>query len=133
MKQVLYLENLVYESIIAENSDYGEEDRYWNGSIDELKKTINSKIRDTEVKRELLFKLEVLIHRAQRKIPETSKIINNIKGIFNDFPMEIVEISNKIKEELVIPPASFDYLTRQSLTDQVYFYNRRKILSIIMN
>lgn len=119
MKQALHLENLVFEAIQAENTDFGEEDRYWNGSIHELKKTINTHIRDLEIKRELLFKVEVFVHRAQRKIPETSKVINTIKGIFNDFPMEIVELANKIREELVIPPTNFDFLTRQTLTEQV--------------
>jgi hypothetical protein len=119
MKQALHLENLVFQAIQAENTDFGEEDRYWNGSIDELKKTINSQISDPETKRELLFKVEVLVHRAQRKIPETSKVINTIKGILNEFPLEIVELANKIREELVIPPTNFDFLTRQTLTDQV--------------
>ncbi len=119
MKQALHLENLVFEAIQSENSDFGEEDRYWNGSIDELKKTINTHIHDPEIKRELLFKVEVFVHRAQRKIPETSKVINTIKGILNDFPVDIVELANKIKEELVMPPTNFDYLTRQNLTEQV--------------
>jgi hypothetical protein len=33
--------------------------------------------------------------------------------------VEIVELANKIKEELVMPPTNFDYLTRQNLTEQV--------------
>ena len=124
MKQFLYFESLVYDSILADQSklgldQFGEEDRYWNGSIDMLKKTISTNIKDSETKRELNFKLEVLIDKAQKKLPEVSFVNNLFKNILGDFPMEIVEIALKVREELVLPPVNFDFLTRQGLTDPV--------------
>ena len=50
MRQFLYFENLVFTTIKEENNDFGDEDRYWNGSIDDLKKTINTQIHNPEVK-----------------------------------------------------------------------------------
>ena len=107
----------IYESSLYNILDIPEEDQLWNGSIDDLKKMINQ-IMDYEIKREFSFKLEVLIHKSQKKLAETSKINNFIRGIMSDFPLEIMEMSYKIREELVIPPNNFDFLTRQGLTDQ---------------
>ena len=113
MKQYQYYLNCLYTEL-----ELAEEDRFWNGSIDDLKKMIKQ-IKDPHIKQDFNFKLEVLIHQSQKKLPESSKITSYIRNILNELPNEFVEISAKIKEELVIPPSNFDFLTRQTLTDQV--------------
>jgi len=114
MKQFRLFETSLYEAL-----ELDEEDRFWNGSIDDLKKMIKD-LSDPEIKREFAFKLDVLIHKSQKKLPETSKINNFIKAILSDLSTEIIEMGSKIKEELLIPPTSFDFLTKQTLTDQEY-------------
>lgn len=114
MKQFRYFENCLYTAL-----ELAEEDRFWNGAIVDLKKMIK-KIEDPQIKRDFFFQLEVLIHQSQKKLPESSKITSVIRNILNEIPIEFVEISAKIREELVIPPTNFDFLTRQTLTEQVY-------------
>jgi hypothetical protein len=122
MKQFLFFENQIFEAIKSEDENFGDEDRFWNGSIDSLKKNISTNIKDSELKREFMFKLEVLIHKAQKKPAEASSVASFINNFLMDFPIEIVELALKVREELIIPPVNFDFLTRQGLTDQVKFY-----------
>lgn len=119
MNQFLLFEKQLFQAITEQNDNFGEEDHYWNGSIDLLKKNINTNLKDPESKREFLFKLEVLINKAQKKPTETSIVGQFIKSSLNDLPMDIVEMALKVREELVLPPVNFDFLTRQGLTDQV--------------
>jgi hypothetical protein len=100
--------------------------RYWNGKISVIFEMI-SEIEDEDMKQELRFKLNNIIHIARKSFPEDSKIFENFRNIFIEIALEYPEISAKFREELLIPPANFDYLTRQGLTDQeILKYNQEQ-------
>lgn len=55
---------------------------------------------------------------SRRKQPESSFIYSQIKQNIYDYLLEFVDINNKIREEYLWPPHIFDFLTRQTLTEQ---------------
>ena len=91
-----------------------EEKKFWNGSIDELKKRIEL-VENEEKKLDFKNKLNCILHLAHKKGPEDSTVYDFVKKIFLDELENINETSNKIREELSLPPYTFDLLTRQSL------------------
>jgi 3-phosphoglycerate kinase len=101
---------------------------YWNGSIDVLKHKINTELNNTEIKSYLHFKLNNLIHMSLRKQPEDSLYYQLFRNQLIDLAMEIPEINNQIREELILPPFVFDYFTRQSLTTdkEINAYNNEQ-------
>ena len=94
-----------------------EEKKYWDGSIDSLKERINM-IQDEEHKIGYNNKLNCILHISHKKGTEDSGVYNFIKNILLDELENINETSNKIREELVLPPYTFDLLTRQSLNEE---------------
>ena len=100
------------EFFIPKNEN--EEKKFWNGSIDELKKRIDL-VQDEEKKFDFKNKLNCILHIAHKKGPEDSTVYDFVKKIFLDELENINETSNKIREELSLPPYTFDLLTRQSL------------------
>jgi len=98
--------------------------RFWNGSIKEIEDLIE-KLEEEETRENNKFKLSNLIHMARKQYPADSVMFNHIKGLILDLALEFPDISLQLKEELVLPPTQFDYLTRQSLTDQeILKYNQ---------
>ena len=93
-----------------------EEKKYWNSSIDVLKERI-SQIQDEEHKKEYNDKLNCILHISHKKGVEDSCIYDFIKNIILDELENINETSNKIREELILPPYTFDLLTRKSLNE----------------
>ena len=93
-----------------------EEKKFWNGSIDELKQRIEL-VQDEEKKFDFKNKLNCILHIAHRKGPEDSTVYDFVKNIFLDELENINETSNKIREEMGMPPYTFDLLTRQSLNE----------------
>jgi len=99
--------------ILEEDKD----NRFWNGSIKEISNLIE-KIEDEEIKEQANFKLSNIIHMSRKQYPADSVMFNHIKSLILDLAMEFPEVSTPLREELVLPPVQFDYLTKQSLTDQ---------------
>ena len=100
------------EYFIPKNEN--EEKKFWNGSIDELKQRIEL-VQDEEKKIDFNNKLNCILHIAHKKGPEDSTVYDFVKSIFLDELENFNETSNKIREELSMPPYTFDLLTRQSL------------------
>jgi hypothetical protein len=93
-----------------------EEKKYWDSSIDTLKERINQ-ITNEEHKKEYNDKLNCILHISHKKGVEDSYIYDFIKSIILNELDNINETSNKIREELVLPPYTFDLLTRRSLNE----------------
>jgi hypothetical protein len=94
-----------------------EENRFWNGSIDELKSLARS-IPDFEKQEEMLFKIETLIHLGRRKSHNDSPLVAYFRNKLLDIGLEFNDISNTIREEMLIPPYIFDMYTKQSLNEK---------------
>ena len=109
--------------ISPENNEFfepkneNEEKKFWNGSIDELKKRIDL-VKDEEKKFEFNNKLNCILHIARKKGPEESPVYDFIRNIFLEQLENINETSNKIREELLMPPYIFDKLTREKLNEE---------------
>ena len=109
--------------ISPENNEFfepkneNEEKKFWNGSIDELKKRIDL-VKDNEKKFEFNNKLNCILHIARKKGPEESPVYDFIRNIFLGQLENINETSNKIREELLMPPYIFDKLTREKLNEE---------------
>ena len=109
--------------ISPENNEFfepkneNEEKKFWNGSIDELKKRIDL-VKDNEKKFEFNNKLNCILHIARKKGPEESPVYDFIRNIFLEQLENINETSNKIREELLMPPYIFDKLTREKLNEE---------------
>ena len=97
-----------------EPKNENEQKKFWNGSIDELKQRI-SQVTSEEKKFDFTNKLNCILHIARKKGPEESPVYDYIKNIFLDQLENINDISNKIREELSLPPYTFDLLTREKL------------------
>ena len=104
------------ESEIFIPKDKIEKQKYWDSSIDSLKENIN-KIQNEEHKKEYNDKLNCILHISHKKGPEDSGIYNYIKNIILEESENINETSNKLREELVLPPYVFDYYTRKELDE----------------
>ena len=94
-----------------------EEEQFWDGSIDKLK-SYQSEIENLDVKKDYEYQLKTLIHMSRMKHPETSHVLENVRTIFNDFFVEFIDINAKVREDFLWPPHIFDYLTKQTLTEQ---------------
>ena len=113
---------LVKTDEFFEPKNENEEKKFWNGSIDEIKQRI-SLVSDEEKKFDFNNKLNCILHIARKKGPEESPVYDFVKNIFLSQLENINDISNKIREELSMPPYTFDLLTRQSLNkDDLAFY-----------
>jgi len=55
---------------------------------------------------------------SRKKQPESSYVLENVRTIFNDYFVEFLDINAKCREEFLWPPHVFDYITRQTLTEQ---------------
>ena len=104
------------ESEIFIPKDKIDEEKYWNTSIDVLKERI-SQIQNEEHKKDFNDKLNCILHISHKKGIEDSGVYNYIKNIILSELDDINETSNKIREELVLPPYIFDYYTRKSLDE----------------
>ena len=100
-----------------EPKNENEEKKFWNGSIDEIKQRI-SLVKDEEKKFDFNNKLNCILHIARKKGPEESPVYDFVKNIFLEQLENINETSNKIREELSMPPYIFDLLTRESLNKE---------------
>jgi len=95
-----------------EPKNENEEKKFWNGSIDEIKQRI-SLVKVEDKKSDLTNKLNCILHIARKKGPEESPVYDFVKKIFLEELENINDISNKIREELSMPPYTFDLLTRE--------------------
>jgi hypothetical protein len=119
-----------------------KQDRFWNGSIEQVKQLI-TQLPDEELKYEYTCKLDILIHKARRWYPDEvvvpengipadqskslSPMTSRIRDLLVKLALDIPDICNSVREELVMPPLVFDYLTRQGLTEQeVVKYNKEQ-------
>ena len=104
------------ESEIFIPKDKIDEEKYWNTSIDVLKQRI-SQVQNEEHRKEYNDKLNCILHISHKKGTEDSGVYNYIKNIILSELEDINETSNKIREELVLPPYIFDLYTRNSLDE----------------
>lgn len=128
MKNFTKLVNQIYTMIGIPEED--KDARFWNGSIKEIYNLIE-KIEDQEIKEKAEFKLSNLIHMSRKQYPADCVMYNHIKSLLLDLAIEFPEVSTQLREELALPPVQFDYLTRQSLTEQELIkynqdFNKRK-------
>ena len=93
-----------------------EEKKYWNGSIDVIKNRINL-IENQEHKENYLKEFNCMLHISHKKGTEESNVYNFVKNILLNELENINETSNKIREELFLPPYTFDLLTKKSLNE----------------
>ena len=100
-----------------EPKNSNEEQKFWNGSIDEIKKRI-SLVKDEAKKFDFSNKLNCILHISRKKGPEESPVYDFVRNIFLEQLENINETSNKIREELSMPPYTFDLLTRQKLNEE---------------
>ena len=100
-----------------EPKNENEEKKFWNGSIDEIKRRI-SLVTDEEKKFDFNNKLNCILHIARKKGPEESPVYDSIRNIFLSELENINDVSNKIREELSMPPYIYDRLTRESLNKE---------------
>jgi len=100
-----------------EPKNENEEKKFWNGSIDEIKRRI-SLVTDEEKKFDFNNKLNCILHIARKKGPEESPVYDSIRNIFLSELENINYVSNKIREELSMPPYIYDRLTRESLNKE---------------
>ena len=89
---------------------------FWNGSLDILKEKISS-IENEENRLHYTNLLNCIIHKSRRKEPEDSNVYDFIKNIYLEVLENINETSNEIREEMLLPPFTFDLLTRQNLDE----------------
>lgn len=62
---------------------------------------------------------------SRQKHPESSYVIEHFKSKLFDFMVDFVDINAKLREEYQWPPSSFDFLTRQTLTEvELVKYNQ---------
>ena len=104
------------ESEVFIPKDKNDELKYWDTSIDILKQRINQ-VHNEEHKKEYNDKLNCILHISHKKGPEDSGVYNYIKNILLSELEDINETSNKIREELFLPPYVFDLFTRMSLDE----------------
>ena len=97
-------------------NDKIDEQKYWDTSIDKLKERINQ-IQNPDHKKDYTDKLNCILHISHKKGPEDSGIYNFIKSILLSELDDFNETSNKIREELILPPYMFDLYTRNSLDE----------------
>ena len=100
-----------------EPKNENEQKKFWNGSIDELKKRI-SQVESEEKQFEFNSKLNCILHIARKKGPEESPVYDLVKNIFLEQLENFNETSNKIREELSMPPFIYDKLTREKLNEE---------------
>ena len=105
-------ENLGEEGF--ENAD--EKVKFWNGSLDELKEKID-KIENEESKLNYNNLFNCILHNSRKINPEDSKVFDFVKNIFLEELENFNETSNEIREEMQMPPYTFDLLTRQELNE----------------
>ena len=105
-------ENLGEEGF--ENAD--EKVKFWNGSLDELKEKID-KIENEESKLNYNNLFNCILHNSRKINPEDSKVYDFVKNIFLEELENFNETSNEIREEMQMPPYTFDLLTRQELNE----------------
>ena len=104
------------ESEIFIPKDKIDEEKYWDTSINVLKERI-SKISNPEHQKEYNDKLNCILHISHKKGTDDSGVYNFIKNIILTELEEINETSNKIREELMLPPYTFDIFTRNNLDE----------------
>ena len=98
-------------------SEQDLDSRFWNGSIQTIINLIN-KIPDVLIKEEFLFKLNNLIHLCRKPYPQDSIMYKFVKNLITEITLEFPEVSTSLREELILPPSNFDYLTKESLSEQ---------------
>ena len=89
---------------------------FWNGSLDILREKISS-LENEESRLHYNNILNCIIHKSRRKEPEDSNVYDFIKNIYLEVLENINETSNEIREEMLLPPFTFDLLTRQNLDE----------------
>ena len=98
-------------------SEQDLDSRFWNGSSQTIINLIN-KIPDVLIKEEFLFKLNNLIHLCRKPYPQDSIMYKFVKNLITEITLEFPEVSTSLREELILPPSNFDYLTKESLSEQ---------------
>ena len=100
-----------------EPKNENEQKKFWNGSIDELKKRISQVVSETN-KYEFNNILNCILHIARKKGPEESPVYDIVKNFLLELFENFNDTSNKIREELSMPPYIFDKYTRDELNEE---------------
>ena len=100
-----------------EPKNENEQKKFWNGSIDELKKRLSQVVSETN-KFEFNNILNCILHIARKKGPEESPVYDIVKNFLLELFENFNETSNKIREELSMPPYIFDKYTRDELNEE---------------
>ena len=117
MKDFSDLNDRILKEILGENYDNADENtKFWNSSLDELKEKIN-KVENEENRLNYLNLFNCILHNSRKINPEDSKIFDFVKNIFLEELENFNETSNEIREEMQMPPYTFDLLTRQELNE----------------
>lgn len=88
----------------------------WGGSIEELKYWIGLlKGKSDEKFIEFTFQLECIIHLSRFKTFEDSPLNDVLRNALNGLGLDLGDEINTIREEFLLHPLIFDYLTRKSI------------------
>ena len=135
MKDFSDLNDRILKEILGENYDNADENtKFWNSSLDELKEKIN-KVENEENRLNYLNLFNCILHNSRKINPEDSKIFDFVKNIFLEELENFNETSNEIREEMQMPPYTFDLLTRQELNEadlQKYEAELKKKMMLIL-
>ena len=118
MKDFTDLNNRILKESLGEEAfeNADEKIKFWNGSLDELKEKID-KIENEESKLNYNNLFNCILHNSRKINPEDSKVFDFVKNIFLEELENFNETSNEIREEMQMPPYTFDLLTRQELNE----------------
>ena len=135
MKDFSDLNDRILKEILGDNYDNADENiKFWNSSLDELKEKIN-KVENEENRLNYLNLFNCILHNSRKINPEDSKIFDFVKNIFLEELENFNETSNEIREEMQMPPYTFDLLTRQELNEadlQKYEAELKKKMMLIL-
>ena len=135
MKDFSDLNDRILKEILGDNYDNADENiKFWNSSLDELKEKIN-KVENEENRLNYLNLFNCILHNSRKINPEDSKVFDFVKNIFLEELENFNETSNEIREEMQMPPYTFDLLTRQELNEadlQKYEAELKKKMMLIL-
>lgn len=91
-------------------------DLVWKGEINELFIFIDQ-LTNVEDKEMLVFQLNCLIHLARFTDPEDNKLFSIMKNLLHELSFEFVDENNQLRDEMLLHPLIFDFLSRKYITN----------------
>lgn len=104
------------QQLIQEKFNKQNPDLIWTGNIEHLFDAINL-IDDESIKELLDYQLKCLIHVCRSSEPENNILFSFSKNLFNELALEFVDENNAIREDMLLHPIIFDYLSRKFITN----------------